>query len=102
MRLLLICFMMAGISGFPGDIAVRADADPQRVREATAAGRIRPLQEVLETVRQQVPGKVLDVRVEDRSSPWTYVIKVRGEKGAVSLVTVNAETGRIMGVKGQR
>ena len=51
---------------------------------------------------KKVPGKVLDVQVDNDRSPWLYRIKVRGQKGDVTSVTVNAETGKILEIKGQR
>jgi uncharacterized membrane protein YkoI len=56
----------------------------------------------LAVVRKEVPGKILDVQVDNDRSPWLYRIKVRGQEGNVKLVTVNAETGKIMKIKGQR
>lgn len=102
MRLLIIFMTLTGLAGLPGESTVRADADSATVRAATQSGKIKPLSQVLATVRKKVPGKVLDVRVDDSVTPWVYRIKVRGKKGDVTSVTVNAKTGRIIGVKGQR
>ena len=102
MRLLIIFLTLTGLTGLPGESTVRADADREQVRAATESGKIKPLSDVLVVVRKEVPGKVLDVQVDDEGSPWLYRIKVRGKKGNVKLVTVNAETGRILNIKGQR
>jgi hypothetical protein len=102
MRLLIIFLTLTGLTGLPGESSVRADADPEQIRAATEAGQIKPLSDILNIVHQEVPGKVLDVQVDNDSSPWLYRIKVRGQEGNVKLVTVNAETGKIMNIKGQR
>ena len=102
MRLLIIFLTLTGLTGLPGESTVRADADREQVRAATESGKIKPLSDVLVVVRKEVPGKVLDVQVDDEVSPWLYRIKVRGKKGNVKLVTVNAETGKILNIKGQR
>ena len=81
---------------------MRADADPAQVQAATESGKIKPLADVLKAVQEKVPGKVLDVQVDNEGSPWLYRIKVRGQKGDVTSVTVNAETGEITDIKGQR
>lgn len=81
---------------------MRAEADPEQIRAATEAGKIRPLSEILQIVGRRVPGKVLDVQVDDVGSPWLYRVMVRGNKGDVTSVTLDAETGRIMEIKGQR
>ncbi|MBE9557875.1 MAG: PepSY domain-containing protein [Proteobacteria bacterium] len=102
MRLLIIFLTLTGLTGLPGESTVRADADPEQIRAATESGQIRPLTEILNIVSKEVPGKVLAVQVDNDGSPWLYRIKVRGQKGNVKLVTVNAETGEITDIKGQR
>jgi hypothetical protein len=102
MRLLIIFLTLTGLTGLPGESSVRADADPEQIRAATESGKIIPLSDVLAVVRKEVPGKILDVQVDNDRSPWLYRIKVRGQEGNVKLVTVNAETGKIMKIKGQR
>ena len=102
MRILIVILTCTGLIGLPGNIAVRADADPEQIRAATESGKIKPLGDILKVVSEKVPGKVLDVQVDDQGSPWLYRIKVRGQKGDVTSVTVNAETGRIIEIKGQR
>jgi len=102
MRILVIFLTLTGLTGLPGESTVRADADPEQVRAATESGKIKPLTDILKIVGKEVPGKVLDVQVDDSQSPWLYRVKVRGQKGDVTLVTVNAETGKIVDIKGQR
>jgi hypothetical protein len=102
MRLLVIFLTLTGLTGLPGESTVRADADPEQIRAATESGKIKPLTDILNIVSTEVPGKVLDVQVDNDGSPWLYRIKVRGQEGNVKLVTVNAETGEITNIKGQR
>lgn len=102
MRLLIIFLTLTGLTGLPGESTVRAEADPEQIRAATESGQIRPLTEILNIVSKEVPGKVLAVQVDNDGSPWLYRIKVRGQEGNVKLVTVNAETGEITDIKGQR
>ncbi len=102
MRILVIFLTLTGLTGLPGETPVMADANPEQVRAATESGKIKPLSEILNVVGKKVPGKVLDVQVDNDGSPWLYRIKVRGKKGDVTSVTVNAETGKIMEIKGQR
>jgi hypothetical protein len=102
MRLLVIFLTLTGLTGLPGESTVRADADPEQIRAATESGQIKPLSDILNIVSKEVPGKVLAVQVDNERAPWLYRIKVRGQKGDVTLVTVDAETGRITDIKGQR
>jgi len=102
MRILVIFITLAWLTGLPGESTVRAGANPEQVRAATESGKIKPLSQILDVVRKRVPGKVLDVQVDNDGKPWLYRIKIRGQKGDVTSVTVNAETGQIMKIKGQR
>lgn len=102
MRTLLILLALAGTAALPHGEAVLAASDQDAARDATSAGRIKPLQQILATVGREVPGRVVDVQLDERGSPWTYRIKVINEAGNVVTVNVNAETGRIMSVKGRR
>jgi uncharacterized membrane protein YkoI len=90
------------MTGLPGASTARADANQIEVENATKSGKIRPLGEILDVVQRNVPGKVLDVQVDNAGSPWLYRIKVRGRKGDVTSVILNAETGVIMEIRGQR
>jgi uncharacterized membrane protein YkoI len=102
MRILVLLLTLTGISGLPGQSIVRADADPEQVRAATESGQIRPLSEILRTVERRAPGKVLDIQVDDADSPWLYRVKVRGDKGDVKSIILDAETGEILEIRGQR
>lgn len=102
MRILIIFITLTGLTGLPGESTVQAEASPEQVRAATESGKIRPLEEILATVGNKVPGKVLDVQVDNDRAPWLYQVKVRGQKGDVTSVTVDAETGQILEIKGQR
>jgi uncharacterized membrane protein YkoI len=84
------------------DIPVEAQSDQKSARDAADAGEIKPLSEVLHTVKARVPGQVLDVQLDKTGRPWTYQIRIRSEKGNVILVVVNAHNGRILSTKGNR
>lgn len=103
MRTLLVLMALAGFFlGSPCDISVQAESDQKSARDAADAGKIKPLSDILKTVKRQVPGQVLDVQLDKTSSPWTYRIRIRSQKGNVILVAVDAESGRILSTKGKR
>ncbi len=99
---LLILLILAGAPGLSGAAPALAASDQETAREATRAGRIKPLPEVLAKVEREVPGRVVDVQLDESRRPWTYRIKVVDSGGHVMSVIVNAETGQILSVKGQR
>ena len=102
MRTLLVLMALTGFLGFPSDMPVQAESDQKSARDAADAGKIKPLANILQTVKREVPGQVLDVQLDKSSKPWTYRIRVRSEKGNVVLVAVDAESGRILSTQGNR
>ncbi|MDH3230323.1 MAG: PepSY domain-containing protein [Alphaproteobacteria bacterium] len=102
MRVLLILLAFSVIAGLPSGIAAQAQSDQKSARDAADAGEIKPLSEILHTVKTNVPGQVLDVQLDKTGKPWTYRIRVRSDKGNVVLVVVDAESGRILSTKGNR
>lgn len=102
MRVLCVLLALSGVPGGPCDIPAHADSDQKSAREAADAGEIKPLSEILRTVKQTVPGQVLDVQLDKSGKPWTYRIRIRTDKGNVILVVVDAETGRVLSTMGNR
>ncbi len=102
MRVLLVLLLLTGIAGLPADTPVQAESDQKSARDAQDAGQIKPLSEILHVVKTNVPGQVLDVQLDKSRTPWTYRIRVRSDKGNVVLVVVDAESGDIQSIKGNR
>lgn len=100
MRILLITMALTGVFGLPSDVPVRAQSD-QSYACPEDTGEIKPLPNVLKTVKKKVPGQILDVQLDCGKQP-TYRIRVRQDKGNVVLAIVNARTGRILSEKGAR
>jgi hypothetical protein len=74
-------------------------ADHERARSAVEAGQIRPLQDILAEVRRQVPGRMLDARLQ-QNGRWVYKVILLQADGQVVAVTVDAQTARILGAEG--
>lgn len=102
MRVLLVLMALTGIAGLPVDMSAQAQSDQKSARDVAQASDVKPLSEVLQTVKARVPGQVLDVQLDKAGSPWTYQIRVRSEKGNVILVVVDARSGTILSTKGNR
>ena len=87
----------------------RAEEDHDRARAALEAGQVRPLAEILERVRRDYPGEVIDVELEeshgrghrfgravpgdDDGPPIVYEIKVRMADGRIIKACYDALTG---------
>lgn len=77
--------------------------DHLEARRLLAAGEILPLARVLEIVRLEVPGPVIEVDLDrdedDGIVHWEYKIKVLTESGVVRKVKLDARDGAILKVK---
>ena len=96
------------VFGLPAPMG-RAEEDHDRARAALEAGQVRPLAEILERVRHDYPGEVIDVELEeahgrgrrfglaalgdDEGPPIVYEIKVRMPDGRIVKLCYDALTG---------
>lgn len=75
--------------------------DHDRARAAMAAGQIMPLAEILGQVEQRYTGRVVKTELERDDGIWIYELKLLPANGRVYKLKINAQTGRIVGTKGQ-
>ncbi|MFN3075696.1 MAG: PepSY domain-containing protein [Alphaproteobacteria bacterium] len=101
-RRLLICTLVAGIFGWMVPVSAGDDddhgygpgPDHDRVRAAALEGRIRPLADILEVVRRDHPGEVIDVELEaDHGPVVVYEVKIRAPDGRIIKVILDATAG---------
>ena len=79
-----------------------AGSDHDDARAAVQAGRIKPLGEILNTVRQYVPGRVINANIANAGSRQPiYVIRLLDGSGNVREVFVDAQTAKILRVHGK-
>ena len=67
-------------------------SEQDQARESVESGQARPLKDILRQVRGQVDGRVLDGRL-------TYRVKVLGRDGRVQILTIDAQSGQVLGVR---
>lgn len=83
-------------------LADRRD-DHERAREAVAAGRILPLDAIVERARAEVDGDILDVELEDgHDGRFVYEIKILTPGGRIVKLEYDAATGALLRSKGRR
>lgn len=78
--------------------AVRADDDERDhnvARRAVERGEIKPLAEILQIVRDKLPGEVASVKLERERGRLSYELRIVGTKGRLLEVHVDAATGEI-------
>jgi uncharacterized iron-regulated membrane protein len=98
---LLLALSLGPVFGAP---ALAGQSDQDRARSAVEKGQIKPLDQILSSVRQHVPGRV--VRVDLRGGnggqrPYVYDVRVMSPQGNIRAVEVDARTAQILSVRGQ-
>ena len=73
--------------------------DHDRAREAVRAGLVLPLPAVLERLKREVPGQVLEVELEQERSGWIYEIKLLTPAGQLIKVYLDARTAEVLRIK---
>lgn len=80
-----------------------ADSDHNAARRAVERGEIRPLAEILSSLRGRVEGDIVGVELEREHGRWVYEIKALDARGRRAKVYVDARTGDILdSEKGKR
>ena len=80
-----------------GALALARDHDD--ARRAVEAGEIRPLADILNTVKGKLPGEVVGVKLEREAGAWMYEFRVVDEKGRLFEIHVDARSGEVERVK---
>lgn len=70
-----------------------------RAQQAIQRGDARPLRDVLRTVEQDYPGRLLRVRFSGRGRSHEFRVTIVNPSGAIVSVTVDAKTGQITNVQ---
>jgi uncharacterized membrane protein YkoI len=73
-----------------------ADSDHERARQALERGEVLPLAEILERVRSQAPGEVIETEFDREGGRWVYELKLIDPQGRVVELEVDAVDGRIL------
>ncbi|MGY4501899.1 putative membrane protein YkoI [Bradyrhizobium sp. GM24.11] len=67
--------------------------DHDDARRAVEAGEIRPLADILNTVKDKLPGEVVGVKLERETGTWKYELRVVDDKGRLFEIHVDAKSG---------
>lgn len=95
LRLALTLLLAVGVA-HAKDGAGDDEADHERARHALEGGSIRPLAEILATVRNRIEGDVVGVEFEYFDGRYVYELKVITPAGFLREVQVDATTAEIM------
>jgi uncharacterized membrane protein YkoI len=102
MRRRLLCLGLACCLAAPvlAPFEASADSDQDRARAAVQSGEVKPLSQILKTVRKQYKGRVLDAQLIDLGGAWVYRVRVLTQDGQVLDIAVDGRSGQIIGVQG--
>lgn len=75
--------------------------DHDRARAARERGDIRPLEDILPSVRQRFPGDVVRIELENEHGRWIYEIKLISPDGRLVELDVDARSGEVVEVEGR-
>ena len=99
MGILKTTFLFSLLLGFMAStIPAWAKDDSSRARALLEKGEILSLTEILKKVSQKVPGKILEVALEEKQGQIVYEIEFLGEDGVVMEMLIDAKTARIISV----
>ena len=78
----------------------RADDDDHNLaRRALEQGRALPLADIIAKITPQVPGRIIEVELEDEDGMLVYDLKVLSPKGRLQEIEVDAATGKILKIE---
>jgi len=69
------------------------------VRRAVETGEIHSLADILNTVRDKLPGEVAGVEIERKDGRWRYEFRVVDGQGRLFDVYIDARSGEIERIK---
>ena len=71
--------------------------DHDRARDAVSAGKILPLQQILQRIRGRFPGRLLDAALaRDNQGRSIYRLKLLAPNNQVQQLVVDAQSGRVL------
>ncbi|MFC1681083.1 PepSY domain-containing protein [Pseudomonadota bacterium] len=97
MKTLLLFLVLAVGTISPSLADADRELDADTVRKWVEAGKVLPLEELLERHRQRIPGRLLDLEVEREHGRIVYELEVVDEQGQVQEIYLDAQTGEWLG-----
>ena len=104
MRYVVLILLALGLGPVLAVPASAGQSDQDRARSAVEKGQIKPLDQILSSVRQRVPGRVVGVNLRGGNGgqrPYVYDVRVISPQGNIRAVEVDASTAQVLSVRGQ-
>lgn len=88
-----VAVTLASLAAVPVSGGERRDHD--KAREALERGEIKPLEEILALVRDQLKGRIVGVEIEREKGRWMYEFRLVDDRGRVSEAYVDGLSGKV-------
>lgn len=95
LRSLLLVVTLSGLV----PAAIADDDDYIEARHLLDSGKILPLETILKKIRQEFPGRVLDIELEKENQIIVYEIEILNSNGVVYEIYIDATTGETLSVQ---
>ena len=90
--------LSAGV--FLGDRAFQlAKIDADEARELKQSGQIMSLETLIAQLRQDYPGQIIEIELDDRDERYVYDIELVDDAGVVIELRIDAATGEVLRYK---
>jgi len=94
-RIFRVIVVAATMAVALGAAPAAASHDHDKALHAVKNGEIRPLSEILNEVKDQLPGQVIKTKLERKDKVWVYEFRVVDHDGQLFEVHVDARSGKI-------
>ncbi|TVO72499.1 PepSY domain-containing protein [Sedimenticola selenatireducens] len=75
---------------------VVADNDHERAKALHESGKIMALEQILENIRDEYPGRLLEVKLEQEDDRVIYEVELLDSEGKVWELELDAVTGKLL------
>ena len=72
------------------------DSDHERARDLRAAGKILPLESIMESVQLKHPGRIIEIELKHKQDRYLYEIELLDDDGVVWEFLVDAQNAEIV------
>lgn len=70
--------------------------DHEQIRRLKESGTILSLESVLEQIRRDHPGRIIEIELDDKDGTYTYELELVDEQGIVWDLEIDARTGKLL------
>ncbi|MEX2352624.1 MAG: PepSY domain-containing protein [Gammaproteobacteria bacterium] len=73
-----------------------ARLDAEEARELKQSGQIMSLESLIARVREDYPGTIIEIELDDKNDRYIYEIEVVNDEGVVIDLEIDAATGEVL------